>query len=92
MDYLTNVDVLRHDGSGRLVAHYLLAAVLCDFHSGTPVAADDVTDAAWVDVDTVRAGDLPLSPKVAEVMELGLARVQARRRAESRPSTAADSR
>ncbi|MFC3118984.1 NUDIX domain-containing protein [Jhaorihella thermophila] len=92
VEYLTNVDVLRHDGSGRLVAHYLLAAVLCDYRRGAPVAADDVTDAAWFDVKTVRARELPMSANVAEVMELGIARVQARRCAESQASTAADSR
>ena len=45
--YLTNLDVIHHDDDGAVRVHYLLAAVRCDYVSGTPVAADDAKDAGW---------------------------------------------
>lgn len=72
--YLTNVDVLRHDPDGAVIVHFLLAAVLCDYRSGDPVAADDITDARWFDCDHIRNGDLPMSASVIEVMDLAISR------------------
>lgn len=88
VEYLTNIDVLRRDATGRVTVHYLLAAVLCDHVDGEPVANDDVRDAAWFPCDAIRAGRLPTSEKVVEVMDLAEARLQARRRraASTRPS------
>ena len=77
VEYLTNVDVIRHDAQGRVVVHYLLAAVLCADPEGTPRADDDAQDAAWVPVDQVRSGALPMSAQVARVMELALLRRRA---------------
>ena len=74
VEYLTNVDVIRHDAQGRVVVHYLLAAVLCADPLGTPRADDDAQDAAWFPVEQVRAGALPMSARVADVMELALLR------------------
>lgn len=92
VEYLTNVDVLHRDGDGAVIVHYLLAAVLCDWRDGgDPVAGDDAMDAAWVDCATVRAGALPTSARVIEVMDLALARIQARRR-DASTSTSTDSR
>lgn len=45
--YLTNIDVIHRDADGAVQFHYLLAAVQCTYISGTPVAADDVSDAGW---------------------------------------------
>lgn len=73
--YLTNIDVLRHDPDGVPKVHYLLAAVLCDYVSGTPQAADDAADARWISCDLVRAGTLPMSARVIDVMELALGQV-----------------
>ncbi|MHA6263346.1 NUDIX hydrolase [Arenibacterium sp. CAU 1754] len=73
--YLTNIDVLRHDPDGTAQVHYLLAAVLCDYVSGTPQAADDVADARWMPCDLVRDGTLPMSARVIDVMELALRQV-----------------
>ena len=87
VDYLTNVDVLQHGPDGQARVHFLLAAVLCDFVSGTPVPSDDVSDAAWLPCADVRAGRVPMSDRVAELMDLALA-AQARR--SSRLSTSAD--
>lgn len=83
VEYLTNIDVLRHDAHGQVAVHYLLAAVLCEFVSGTPEAADDVSDAAWHPIADVRAQSLPMSPRVADVMEVALS-VQARLAADRR--------
>lgn len=62
--YLTNIDVLRQDDQGRTTVHYLLAAVLCDYVSGTPHAADDVTAAAWVSLGDIAANRLLMSDRV----------------------------
>lgn len=74
VEYLTNVDVIRRDESGKVIVHYLLAAVLCADPLGTPRPDDDAMDVAWFPVEDVRAGALPMSAQVDEVMELALAR------------------
>lgn len=78
VEYLTNIDVLRHDTSGAVQTHYLLAAVLCIYQSGTPVAADDVSDAAWFGMGQIAAGDLQMSARVGELMLLADQRLAAR--------------
>ncbi|TDK43760.1 NUDIX hydrolase [Antarcticimicrobium luteum] len=77
VEYLTNIDVIRRDDAGRVIVHYLLAAVLCADPVGTPRADDDAQDVAWFPVEVVRAGSLPMSAQVDEVMELALARNRA---------------
>lgn len=71
--YLTNIDVIRHGADGACAVHYLLAAVRCEYRSGRPVAADDVTEAAWIPVDRILAGDLDMSDRVADVVRLAQA-------------------
>lgn len=80
VEYLTNIDVVRHGDDGALVAHYLLAAVLCEYVDGSPLAADDAQDAAWVPIDTVLAGGLAMSERVPDLARLLLARQPAARR------------
>lgn len=75
IDYLTNIDLIRPPDAGSAGIHYLLAAVLCRFDSGTPVAADDALDAAWVGFGDVRAGRLPMSARVASLLDLAQARL-----------------
>lgn len=77
VEYLTNIDVIRHDAAGRVVVHYLLAAVLCADPVGTLQADDDAMDVAWMPVEAVRSGTLPMSAQVDEVMELALSRSRA---------------
>jgi len=72
--YLTNVDVIERDETGALRFHFLLAAVLCDYVSGTPVAGDDAMAAAWVPLGQISDGTLPTSPRVAEVLRAALGR------------------
>ncbi|WP_439153845.1 NUDIX hydrolase [Yoonia sp.] len=69
--YLTNVDVIVHDNTGALQFHFLLAAVLCRYEHGKPLANDDVSDAAWVPLDDVAA--LNVSPNVLMVLDLAKA-------------------
>lgn len=83
VEYLTNVDVIRRDNQGAITAHYLLAAVLCDYRAGTPVAADDAADARWVRCSDLWAGKYRLSDQVIDVMEAALSRDQARRALDS---------
>jgi ADP-ribose pyrophosphatase YjhB (NUDIX family) len=79
VEYLTNIDVLRRDRSGAVQVHYLLAAVLCDYVAGMPLAADDALDARWVRFDQVRSGQLRMSERVGHLLELAIARRQALR-------------
>jgi len=69
--YLTNVGVIDRADDGTLRHHFLLAAVLCDYVSGTPVAGDDAMDAAWVPLAEI--GQWHTSPRVAEVLRAALA-------------------
>lgn len=75
--YLTNVDVIHHNDKGDVAFHFLLAAVSCDYVSGTPVADDDAIDAAWVPVEDALAGDRPVSENVETVLRIALARLGA---------------
>ncbi|EPX77891.1 NUDIX hydrolase [Litoreibacter arenae DSM 19593] len=70
--YLTNLDIVARSADGTIAHHYLLAAVVCDYVSGTPVADDDAMDAAWVPVEAALAGDRPMSENVGKVLRLVL--------------------
>jgi len=61
------VDVIGRDGDGVLTYHYLLAVVVCDYVSGTPIAADDAAAAEWVDAAEVIAATRALNQNVAHV-------------------------
>ncbi|WP_368186759.1 NUDIX hydrolase [Aestuariibius sp. HNIBRBA575] len=71
--YLTNLDIIGHHPDGTLEYHYLLAAVHCDYVSGTPQAADDVSDAAWMPLSQVLDGNLNMSADVANVLQMAIA-------------------
>jgi ADP-ribose pyrophosphatase YjhB (NUDIX family) len=66
--YLTCLDVLGRDAEDRLIHHYLLAAVLCDYVAGSPVAADDAAAAAWVPLSEIAADGRPFSRNVDRVI------------------------
>lgn len=68
--HLTNVEVIRTDAGGRIVRHFVLAAVMCDHLAGEPVAGDDALEAAWTPLENVAAEALPLSPDVARLVAL----------------------
>ena len=72
VDYLTNIDVIVSDDSGAVQFHFLLAAVLCAYVSGVPVANDDVSDARWVHVTDVLTRQLATSEHVDSVVTKAL--------------------
>ncbi|WP_374636840.1 NUDIX hydrolase [Paracoccus sp. (in: a-proteobacteria)] len=77
--YLDNIDVIERGADGALRFHFLLTAVLCDYVSGQPVAADDARNAAWVPVADVLAGRLPLSVRVGDTLRKALTQQHAPR-------------
>lgn len=77
LEYLTNVDLLIHDGEGGITRHYLLTAVLCRYVAGTPVPADDAQQAVWMPVDQLDDSSLPLLDHVAAVARMAQARLRA---------------
>ena len=70
--YLTNIDVILPGPDGATAVHYLLAAVLCAYESGEPVADDDAADARWWPVEDVMEGRLEMSARVTDVLTLAL--------------------
>lgn len=66
--YLTSIDAITVDGDDNVLFHYLLAVVVCTYQSGTPVAADDVSDAGWFTPQ--QAANLHQSPNVQTVIDL----------------------
>lgn len=75
-DILTSVDVILHDESGALEHHYVLVAVLCEYISGDPVAADDVSEAEWFEYEGIIADPSGKSPAVGRVAEQAMARIK----------------
>lgn len=73
-DYLTNYDLIRQDDEGQTVTHYLLVGVLCSYVEGTPRVVDEIADVRWVSFEAVQAGELPMSARVADLLELALRR------------------
>ncbi len=71
--WLTNLDIIRQ-ADGAVTHHFLLAAVLCRYVGGTPVAADDAAEAEWVTFVDVENGARPMSRDVAAVLRLAIAR------------------
>lgn len=68
--YLTNVDVIIHDDRGGVMFHFLLAAVLCEYISGEPLADDDASDAAWILISDVLDQQIACSAHVDDVVRL----------------------
>lgn len=70
--YLNNIDVIVRSEDGVVQTHYLLAAVLCDYVSGEPVAADDAASAGWFAVETLEDSGLALLDQVIATARLAL--------------------
>ncbi len=77
-DFLALIDVIRHEGN-TLAHHFALAAILCARRTGEPVAADDVSETAWVPLAELLDGRLATSDRVAEVARLARERMAATR-------------
>lgn len=74
LDYIFNKDVIIRDAEGRLTHHFLLAATLCRYIAGTPVAADDALAAEWVPLEDIPSR--PLNDGVPQVLKAGLKAVE----------------
>ncbi|QPM90011.1 NUDIX hydrolase [Pseudooceanicola algae] len=72
---LDALDALDRDEAGALRCHFVLIAVLCHWQSGTPEAADDALQAAWVPLSQLREGTLPASAGVLALSETACARL-----------------
>lgn len=68
--FLTNLDIIVRDDAGALRYHFLLVAVLCRYETGTPLADDDVSDAAWFALSEV--AQLDTSANVLKVIDLAI--------------------
>jgi ADP-ribose pyrophosphatase YjhB (NUDIX family) len=64
--YLTNVDAITYGDDGSVSFHYLLAVVVCTYQSGTPIAADDVSEAGWF--TPLEAATLQQSPNLQTII------------------------
>ncbi len=73
-EFLTNLDILVEDEAGGLSHHFLLAAVLCEWRAGEPVAGDDAVAAEWVAFKEVLAQGRPMSRDVDRLLRLVLER------------------
>lgn len=74
IEYLTNYDLIRQDDTGRVITHYLLVGVLCAYVEGTPHVVEEIADVRWVPIDVVKAGELPMSARVTDLLDMALTR------------------
>lgn len=74
LDYLGNLDIIQPGEAGDIQHHYFLAAVLCRYVAGQPLAADDALAAEWVSFDEVFAARRAMSADVARLLQLAIAR------------------
>lgn len=70
-NYLTTIDVIRREDE-EIKYHYVLTAVLCDYRSGNPKAADDAMEAAWIRLEDIAEARISLSEHTAGVAQLAL--------------------
>ena len=66
----TAVDAFHRNASGQLVTHYVLIAVLCEWISGVPQAADDALEAEWFAIETLDSVGIAVSVDVARVASM----------------------
>lgn len=66
----TAVDAFHRNASGQLVTHYVLIAVLCEWISGVPQAADDALEAEWFAIETLDSVGIAMSVDVARVASM----------------------
>ncbi|SHF14814.1 8-oxo-dGTP diphosphatase [Modicisalibacter ilicicola DSM 19980] len=69
-EHLTTLDIIKADDDDQVVHHFILNAVICDYVSGTPRAADDAMEAAWIPLEDVGDGKLAMSDNVARIARL----------------------
>lgn len=72
LQVLTAVDAFALADNQQLQQHFVLIAVLCQWLSGTPMAADDALEAKWFSLAELQDNHLLLSKDVAEVARMGV--------------------
>lgn len=74
----TAVDAFDRDDGGALRQHFVLIAVLCNWISGEPVAADGALDSRWFTLDEIDDAGVALSLDVTEVARQAVATASTR--------------
>jgi ADP-ribose pyrophosphatase YjhB (NUDIX family) len=74
LDVLTTIDVIDHDGDGRIRTHYALIAVLAEWRSGEVSIDDEALDYGWFTPGEAEARELPMLPSVTRIMAMALTR------------------
>ncbi len=57
VEAFTAVDAIELASNASVAHHYVLVAVLCQWVSGDPVAADDALEARWFDLNSLLAAE-----------------------------------
>ena len=78
VEVFTAVDAVQLTSNASVGHHYVLVAVLCQWVSGDPVAADDALEARWFDLKSLLAADTVKSFAVDTVAAKGLLLAQSR--------------
>ena len=71
---LTPIELIRRDADGQLLGHFILLPVLCQWLSGTPIAASDALEAAWFEIDGLAQRRSSLSEQVPALAQQALGR------------------
>lgn len=64
---LTVVDAIAKDDNGDVSTHYVMVAIQCRYMSGEPIAADDVSEARWVNIQHLLQNSDIMSEGVSEL-------------------------
>lgn len=64
---LTVVDAIAKDDNGDVSTHYVMVAIQCRYVSGEPAAADDVSEARWVNIQHLLQDNYIMSEGVSEL-------------------------
>lgn len=79
------LDSIERDETGSVRYHYTLVAVMIEWRSGEPVAADDALAVAWRSPDALSGGDLPLCVDVEKIATLAAMRHRSKRLTDGLP-------
>jgi 8-oxo-dGTP diphosphatase len=72
VEVFTAVDAVELASNASVAHHYVLVAVLCQWISGDPIAADDALEARWFDLNSLLAAETVKSFAVDTVAAKGL--------------------
>ncbi|PMR67810.1 NUDIX hydrolase [Halomonas heilongjiangensis] len=77
-EVLTAIDVLDHDGQGRLQTHYVVVVIRMAGQWGVEAAADDASELYWMDMAALEAAGDDVCRTAAEVARRALRMEQGR--------------